>query len=469
MQCTCVNVAVRAENSPENSYKNYLEVYVTMSVSVEKLENSMVRLTIEVSAEDFDKAINKVYNRQKSRMNVPGFRRGKTPRKVLEKMYGTSIFYEDAANDVINSSYPDAARESGEDIVSNPEINVTQIEAGKPFIYTAEVAVKPPVSLGKYKGVEVDKQTINVTDEDVDAEIRREQEKNATKNDITDRAVQDGDDIVLDFEGFCDGKPFAGGKATDYVLTVGSGSFIPGFEEQLVGANIGEELDVNVTFPENYQAEELKGKNATFKCTVKKITEKVLPELDDEFADEVSEFSTMAEYREDVKKKIVERREATARTVKENEAVRKVIEDAHVDIPEAMLRTQQEQLVSELEQQVVSQGMNFEDYMNYAQVTREKIAENMKEEAERRIMYRLVMEQVAKEENIVATEEDYEAELQKMADSYRMDVETIKKFFGGRKDSMMEDIAVQKAITFVADNAVEVEKKEEPAEEKTEE
>ena len=215
MQCTCVNVAVRAENSPENSYKNYLEGYVTMSVSVEKLENSMVRLTIEVSAEDFDKAINKVYNRQKSRMKVPGFRRGKTPRKVLEKMYGTSIFYEDAANDVINSSYPDAASERGEDIVSNPEINVTQIEAGKPFIYTAEVAVKPPVSLGKYKGVEVDKQTINVTDEDVDAEIRREQEKNATKNDITDRAVQDGDDIVLDFEGFCDGKPFAGGTATD--------------------------------------------------------------------------------------------------------------------------------------------------------------------------------------------------------------------------------------------------------------
>ncbi len=432
-----------------------------MSVSVEKLENSMVKLTIEVSAEDFDKAINKVYNRQKGRMNVPGFRKGKTPRKVLEKMYGAAIFYEDAANDCINSSYPDAAKESGEEIVSNPEINVTQIEAGKPFIYTAEVAVKPPVSLGKYKGVEVEKQEITVFDEEVDAEIRKEQEKNASKTEITDRPVKDGDDIVLDFEGFCDGVAFEGGKGTDYPLTIGSGSFIPGFEEQLVGASIGEEMEVNVTFPENYQADDLAGKDAMFKCTVKKITEKVLPELDDEFADEVSEFSTLAEYKEDVRKNIKERKERTAQTVKENQAVEKVIADAHVEIPAAMLRTQQEQLAGELEQQVMSQGMKFEDYLKYAQTTREQLIDNMKEEAERRIMYRLVMEQVAKEENIVATEEDFEAELQKMADAYRMDVETIKKYFVERKESMMDDIAVQKAITFVADNAVEVEKKAE--------
>ena len=423
-----------------------------MSVSVEKLEKSMVRLTIEVSAEDFDKAINKVYNRQKSRMNVPGFRKGKTPRKVLEKMYGAAIFYEDAANDCINSSYPDAAKESGEDIVSNPEINVTQIEAGKPFIYTAEVAVKPPVSLGKYKGVEVDKQEITVFDEEIDAEIRKEQEKNASRNEITDRPVKDGDDIVLDFEGFCDGVAFEGGKGTDYPLTIGSGSFIPGFEEQLVGANIGEEMEVNVTFPENYQSNDL--------CTVKKITEKILPELDDEFADEVSEFSTLAEYREDVRKNITERKEGAARTAKENQAVEKVIADAHVEIPAAMLRTQQEQLVSEFEQQVMSQGMNFEDYLKYAQTNREQFTDNMKEEAERRIKYRLVME--------VATDEDFEAELQKMADAYRMDVETIKKYFVTRKEGMMEDIAVQKAITFVADNAVEVEKKADAEEEKAE-
>ena len=439
-----------------------------MSVSVEKLEKSMVRLTIEVSAEDFDKAINKVYNRQKSRMNVPGFRKGKTPRKVLEKMYGAAIFYEDAANDCINSSYPDAAKESGEDIVSNPEINVTQIEAGKPFIYTAEVAVKPPVSLGKYKGVEVDKQEITVFDEEIDAEIRKEQEKNASRNEITDRPVKDGDDIVLDFEGFCDGVAFEGGKGTDYPLTIGSGSFIPGFEEQLVGANIGEEMEVNVTFPENYQSDDLAGKDAMFKCTVKKITEKILPELDDEFADEVSEFSTLAEYKDDVRKTITERKERTAQTAKENQAVEKVIADAHVEIPAAMLRTQQEQMVSEFEQQVMSQGMNFEDYLKYAQTNREQFTDNMKEEAERRIKYRLVMEQVAKEENIVATDEDFEAELQKMADAYRMDVETIKKYFVTRKEGMMEDIAVQKAITFVADNAVEVEKKADAEEEKAE-
>ena len=435
-----------------------------MSVSVEKLEKSMVRLTIEVSAEDFDKAINKVYNRQKGRMNVPGFRKGKTPRKVLEKMYGASIFYEDAANDLINSSYPEAAKESGEEIVSNPEINVTQIEAGKPFIYTAEVAVKPPVSLGKYKGVEVDKQVIEVFDEEIDEEIRKEQEKNATRNEVTDRPVKDGDEIILDFEGFCDGEAFEGGKGTDYPLTVGSGSFIPGFEEQLVGAVIGEEMDVNVTFPENYQAEELKGKPAVFKCTVKKITEKILPELDDEFADEVSEFSTLAEYREDVRKNITERKEKAALSVKENQAVEKVIADAHVEIPEPMLRTQQEQIAGELEQQVVSQGMKFEDYLKYAQTTREQLVDRMKEDAERRIMYRLVMEQVAKEENITATDEDFEAEIQRMADAYHMDADTIRKYFVADKERMMEDLAVQKAITFVTENAVEVEKKEETAE-----
>ena len=435
-----------------------------MSVSVEKLEKSMVRLTIEVSAEDFDKAINKVYNRQKGRMNVPGFRKGKTPRKVLEKMYGEAIFYEDAANDLINSSYPEAAKESGEEIVSNPEINVTQIEAGKPFIYTAEVAVKPPVSLGKYKGVEVDKQVIEVFDEEIDEEIRKEQEKNATRNEVTDRPVKDGDEIILDFEGFCDGEAFEGGKGTDYPLTVGSGSFIPGFEEQLVGAVIGEEMDVNVTFPENYQAEELKGKPAVFKCTVKKITEKILPELNDEFADDVSEFSTLAEYKDDVRKNIADRKEKAARSVKENQAVEKVIADAHVEIPEAMLRTQQEQIAGELEQQVVSQGMKFEDYLKYAQTTREQLVDRMKEDAERRIMYRLVMEQVAKEENITATDEDFEAEIQRMADAYHMDIETIRKYFVADKERMMEDLAVQKAITFVTENAVEVEKKEETAE-----
>lgn len=438
-----------------------MEVQVGMSVSVEKLENSMVRLTMEVSAEDFDKAVNRVYNRQKNRMNVPGFRRGKTPRKVLEKMYGAGIFYEDAANDLINSTYEGFVKESGESVVSRPDIDVTQMEAGKPFIYTVEVAVKPPVSLGKYKGVEVDRQTVEVTEEEVDAEIRREQEKNATRTEVTDRAVVMGDEIELDFEGMIDGEAFEGGKGTNFPLEVGSGSFIPGFEEQLVGAQIGEELEVNVTFPENYQAEKLAGRPAVFKCTVKKITEKTLPELDDEFADEVSEFETFAEYRESVKGAIAVRKEEAARTAKENQAVEKVIADAHIDIPEAMLRTQQEQIVMDLERQINSQGMNFDDYLNYIQSSRERMVENAKEDAERRIRYRLTMEQVAKEENLAATEEDYEAELQKLADSYHMDVEKIKNIFGdSSKDSMMEDIAVQKAISFVTDNAVEVEKKD---------
>ena len=429
-----------------------------MSVSVEKLENSMVRLTIEVSAEDFDKAINKVYNRQKSRMNVPGFRRGKTPRKVLEKMYGTSIFYEDAANDVINSSYPDAARESGEDIVSNPEINVTQIEAGKPFIYTAEVAVKPPVSLGKYKGVEVDKQTINVTDEDVDAEIRREQEKNATKNDITDRAVQDGDDIVLDFEGFCDGKPFAGGKATDYVLTVGSGSFIPGFEEQLVGANIGEELDVNVTFPENYQAEELKGKDATFKCTVKKITEKVLPELDDEFADEVSEFSTMAEYREDVKKNLAEKKEKEAKDKKEDAVIEAIIKDSKMDIPDAMIETQARTMVNDYARRLQSQGLSLEQYFMFTGLDMDKFTEQMKEGARKRIESRLILEAVVKAENFEVTDEEYEKELERIAEESKMEVDKLKEYIGDDeygRNQIIDDLKIQKAVDFVVDNAKE--------------
>lgn len=439
-----------------------------MSVSVEKLENSMVKLTIEVSAEDFDKAIDAVYKRQKNRMNVPGFRRGKTPRKVLEKLYGETMFYEDAANDLINSSYPDATKESGEDIVSHPEIEVTQIGAGKPFIYTAKVAVKPPVSLGKYKGVEVVKQDTTVTDEEVDKEIHKELEKNAAKNEITDRPVKMGDDIALDFEGFKDGVPFEGGKGTNYPLSVGSGSFIPGFEEQLVDRNIGEEFEVNVTFPEDYQSDELAGCPAVFKCTVKKITEKILPELDDEFASEVSEFSTLEEYKADVRRKLTERKEKTAQTNKENMAVGKVIEDSHVDIPEAMLRTQQEQIVGELEQQITSQGMKFEDYLQYAQTTREKMIENAKDDAERRIMYRLVMEQVAKEENITTTEEDYENELKEKAEVYRLDVETIRKYFEHRKEEMMEELAIQKAITFIADNAVEVEKKPESEEAKTE-
>lgn len=429
-----------------------------MSVTVEKLEKSMAKLTIEVSAEDFDKAINKVYLKQKNRISIPGFRKGKAPRKLIEKMYGTGVFLEDAINDTINSTYPEQAQncEISSEISSNPEIELVQAEAGKPLIYTATVAVKPPVSLGKYKGVEVAKADVAVTDEEVDAELAKEQEKNATFKEITDRAVENGDKVNLNFEGFVDGEAFEGGKGEDYPLTIGSGSFIPGFEDQLVGAKIGEEIEVNVTFPENYQSAELAGKPAVFKCTVLKITQKVLPELNDEFADDVSEFSTLEEYKADIRKNLEVKKEENARTEKENKVIDAIIADSEIEIPEPMLKAQQEQIVDEFAQRLQSQGLNIDQYFSYMGSSREKMLEEVKDQADKRIRTRLVLEEIVKAENIAATDEDFEVELDKLAKAYGADLETVKKIFDGReKDRMMEDIAVQKAVSFVADNAVE--------------
>ena len=429
-----------------------------MSVTVEKLEKSMAKLTIEVSAEDFDKAINKVYLKQKNRISIPGFRKGKAPRKLIEKMYGTGVFLEDAINDTINSTYPEQAQncEISSEISSNPEIELVQAEAGKPLIYTATVAVKPPVSLGKYKGVEVAKADVAVTDEEVDAELVKEQEKNATFKEITDRAVENGDKVNLNFEGFVDGEAFEGGKGEDYPLTIGSGSFIPGFEDQLVGAKIGEEIEVNVTFPENYQSAELAGKPAVFKCTVLKITQKVLPELNDEFADDVSEFSTLEEYKADIRKNLEVKKEENARTEKENKVIDAIIADSEIEIPEPMLKAQQEQIVDEFAQRLQSQGLNIDQYFSYMGSSREKMLEEVKDQADKRIRTRLVLEEIVKAENIAATDEDFEVELDKLAKAYGADLETVKKIFDGReKDRMMEDIAVQKAVSFVADNAVE--------------
>ena len=431
-----------------------------MSVSVEKLENSMAVLTIEVGADEFEKAVNQVYQRQKSKLSAPGFRKGKTPRKLIEKMYGEGIFWEDAANDLINRTYPEEAEACGEEIVSQPEIDVKQIGSGKPFIYTAKVALKPPVVLGQYKGVEVTKADIQISEEEIDAEIKREQDKNASFVEVADRPVQDGDRIKLDFEGFVDGVPFDGGKGENYDLTIGSGSFIPGFEEQLVGAKPGEEMEVNVTFPENYGAENLAGKAAVFKCTVKAITEKQLPELNDDYADEYTEFDTMAEYREDVKRNLIVKKEQSAKTAQEDEAVDKIIAASQIEIPAPMLETQEANMVDEFAQQLQYQGMSLDQYYQYAGSSREKMMEALAPQAEKRIRTRLVLEQIAKEENITATEEEYEEELKKMAASYGADYETVKSVFDGRqKDSMMKDIAVQKAVTFVLDNAVEVEAK----------
>ena len=433
-----------------------------MSVKVEKQDGSMALLTIEIEEKRFMEAVENAYHHEKHRFNIPGFRKGKATRAMIEQMYGKSVFYEEAANEVINATYGDASEESGEDITSSPIIDIIQMEEGKPFIYTAQVALKPPVSLGKYKGVEIEEtEKPSVTKDEIDAEIDREREKNATFETVTDRSVKDGDMITLDFEGFVDGVPFEGGKADDYALTIGSGSFIPGFEEQLVGAAIGEEKEVNVSFPEDYHAEDLKGKPAVFKCKVNSIRVKNLPEADDAFADDVSEFSTMKEYREDIEKKLLKDKEDRARQQKEDAVLEAIVADSKIDIPAPMLDTQQRQMLDEFASRMQMQGLSIDQYMQYTGQTREQMIASMKPDAERRIKTRLVLEEIVKAENITPSEEDFEAELKKMAENYRTEVENVKKLFDDEKDKkrMMDDIAVQQAITFVTDAAKPAKKK----------
>ena len=441
-----------------------------MSVQVEKLEKSMAKLTIEVSADDLEKAIESAYQKNRGKISIPGFRKGKAPRKLIEQMYGKGVFYEDAANELINSEYPKAAEESGEDIVSNPKIDISQVESGKPFIFTAEVALKPPVSLGKYKGVKVEKADLDVTDADVDAEIDKQRNTNARTVEIADRAVQKDDMITLDFEGFVDGEAFKGGKGEDYPLTIGSGAFIPGFEEQLIGVEIGKETEVKVKFPADYQAAELADKDAVFKCTVKAIKEKQLPELNDEFASDVSEFETLQEYREDARKKLVERKAAEAKAKKEDEAVKAVIEDSEMELPEAMIETQQRQIVNDFAQRLQMQGLSMEQYLQYTGSSVEKMMEQVKPQAEERIKSRLVLEAVAAAEKLEATDEEFEAELKKMADQYKMEVEKIKGMMSEKEQKQIrDDLAVQKAADFVVENSKEAAKKASKASEDEEE
>ena len=447
-----------------------------MSLQVEKLEKNMAKLTIEVPAEELDKAIEAAYQKNKNKISIPGFRKGKAPRKMIEQMYGKEVFYEDAANALIPESYEKALEECTEDIVSSPKIDVTQIEAGKPFIFTAEVALKPEVTLGKYKGVKVDKIDVDVTDEEVDAEVNKERESNARTITVEDRPVKDGDITVIDFEGFVDGVAFEGGKGENYPLTIGSGAFIPGFEEALIGAELGKETEVNVTFPEDYQASELAGKPAVFKCTVKEIKEKELPELDDEFASEVSEFDTLAEYKEDIKKKLADKKAADAKNAKEDAVVDAIIADAKMEIPDAMLETQQRQMVEDFAQRIQSQGISMEQYMQFTGMTATKLIEQMKPQALLRIQSRLVLEAVAAAENIQATEEDFEEEVKTMAEVYQMENDKVKELLGENgKKQVMEDICVKKAVEFVVENAKEAKptkartKKTKEAEEATEE
>ena len=430
-----------------------------MSLQVEKLEKNMAKLTIEVSAEDLDKAMEKAYQKQKSRISLPGFRKGKAPRKMIESMYGKGVFMEDAVNSLVPQEYTKALGECDLEIVSQPEINVTQMEPGKALIFTADVAVKPEVTLGDYKGVEVPKSEIAVTDEEVDAEVKKEQDKNARTVAVEDRAAANGDITTIDFEGFVDGVAFEGGKGTDYTLTLGSGTFIPGFEDQLVGANTGDHVEVKVTFPEEYQAKELAGKEAVFQCDVKKIETKEVPELDDEFAKDVSEFDTLAEYKEDVKKKLTEKKEKEARTAKENAAVDKAIENAQMDIPELMTKTECRQMMDDFSRRMQQQGLSMEQYFQFTGQSMDKMMEDMKPQALKRIQTRLVLEKVAEAENIQPSEEEITEEIQKVADAYKMEADKIREAIGeSGLEQMKKDMAVQKAVTVIADAAVEVEK-----------
>ena len=428
-----------------------------MSLQLEKLEKNMAKLTIEVPAEEFEKAIQEAYQKDKNRITLPGFRKGKAPRKMIEKMYGAGVFYEDAANILIPRAYDEALKECEETIVSRPTIDITQIEAGKPFIFTAEVALKPEVTLGEYKGVEVPKTEIQVTDEEIQAEVDKERENNSRTIDVDDRGVEKGDLIKLDFDGSVDGVPFQGGKAEDYPLTVGSGSFIPGFEDQLIGAKIGEEMEVKVTFPEDYHAEDLKGKEAVFKCTVKAIQVKELPEADDEFAKDVSEFDTLAEYREDIKKNLTEKKEAAAKREKETAAVAKAVENAQMEIPDAMVDEQVRRMADDFTRRMESQGITMQQYMQFTGMDADKLLEQMKPEALKRIQNSLVLEAVAKAENIEISDERLDEEIAKMAESYKMEADKLKELMGDyEKEQMKNDLAIQAAVDLVRDSAKEV-------------
>ncbi len=428
-----------------------------MSLAVETLEHSMAKLTITVSAEEFEKAMKDAYNKQKNKFNVPGFRKGKVPQAYIEKMYGPAVFYEDAANSLINEYYPKEVGESDVKVVSKPVIDVEQIEKGKDFIFTAEVAVKPEVTLGQYKNIEVEKVEAEVTDDEVMAELLNVQKENSRYNPVTDRPAKMDDEVMLDFEGFVDGVPFEGGKAENYKLVLGSHSFIDTFEDQLVGKSIDEEVEVNVTFPEEYQAEDLAGKPAVFKCVIKEIKEVELPELDDEFASEVSDFETLDEYKEDIKKTALAKKNKEIENEKEGKVVDKIIENATMDVADAQVADMQERMKDEFAQSLQYQGINLEQYLQICNVTEEALLERIKPDAERRIKSRLVLEAVVAAENIEATDEELQEELEVMAKQYQMDVKDIESFMGdAEKDSIKEDIAVKKAIKFVVDNAKEV-------------
>ena len=428
-----------------------------MSLAVEKLDGSMAKLTITVPAEEFTKAVATAYNKQKGKFSVPGFRKGKVPQAFIEKMYGPAVFYEDAANQLINEYYPKELEKCEEEITSNPEIDVTQIEKGKDFIFTATVAVKPEIKIGEYKGVEIEKIDTTVTDEDVMAEILKDQKENGRKIDVTDRAAQMDDEVTINFEGFVDDAAFEGGKGENYKLTLGSHSFIDTFEDQIVGKNIGDKFDVNVTFPEEYHVDELKGKPAVFKVELLAISALELPELDDEFASDVSSFETFAEYKEDKKKTLEVKKEEQAKREKQSKVVEKIAEAAEVEIPEAMIKYNQERIVNEMSQRMMYQGLQMEQYLQLMGTTKEEFLERVKPDAIARIKTSLVLEAVAAAENIVVSDDDVDAEIQDMATQYQMKPEELKDMIGAPEmENIKKDIASRKALEFLGENCKEV-------------
>ena len=425
-----------------------------MSLQVEKLEKNMAKLTIEVPAEEFDAAIKNAYNKNKNKFSIPGFRKGKAPLAMLEKMYGAGIFYEDAANEVIDASYPKAAEESKEEIVSTPEIKVTQIEKGNAFIYEATVALKPEVTLGEYKGVEVKKAEAVVTDEDVENELTAARKKNGRLIDVEDGTIEDGDNTIIDFTGYIDDKTFDGGAGTDYPLVIGSHSFIEGFEDQLIGKKKGETCDVNVTFPAEYHADELAGKPAKFVVTIKEVKRNELPELNDEFASEVSDFDTLDEYKADIRKKLQEKKEQDAKVENENNVIEKVVENAQMELPQPMVDTQAREMVENYARRLQSQGLNINDYMKYTGMTPEKLMEQMRPEAEKRIKTRLVLEKVVEVENVEVSDEKLDEQINEIAASYKLEGAKLKEMMGEReKEQIREDLKVQAAIDLLVEQA----------------
>lgn len=427
-----------------------------MSVQVEKLEKSMAKLTITVEAAKFDAAVDSAYQKNKGEIALPGFRKGKAPRAMIEKMYGTGVFFEDAANELIPEAYETAAKESELEIVAQPEIEVTQMDKGTDFIFTATVAIKPEVTLGDYKGIEVEKKEAEVSEEEITAEIDKAREANSRLITIEDRATEDGDTVIIDFDGYVDGKQFEGGYAEDYTLVLGSHSFIDNFEDQLVGKNLGEDVEVNVTFPEEYHVDELKGKPALFKVKIKEIQKKELPELDDDFAQDVSDFDTLDEYKADVEKKILENKENQIKREQEDQIIEKIIENAQMEIPQQMIAAQTRQMTQEFAQRLQSQGLSLEQYMQFTGLTPQKMMEDLEPQALKRIQSRLVLEAVVAAENIEASDEEIDKELENMASMYQMEIDKLKELIGDdEKKQIGMDLAVQKAVEFVVKEAVE--------------